>query len=136
MRTYSELIKIPSFEQRFEYCKLNGVVAQNTFGFDRYLNQRLYTSSKWKSLRNQLIIRDAACDLAHADHPIAGRVLIHHLNPITEEDVLRESSALFDPENLICVSHDLHNAIHYGSFELIPKGPVERKPNDTCPWKR
>lgn len=134
--TYSELISIPSFEERFKYCRLNSAVGIETFGFDRYLNQALYTSSKWKSLRNQIIIRDNGCDLASPDYPIMRRVLIHHLNPISEQDVLNESSIIYDPENLICVSHDTHNAIHYGTEEVLSKAPIERLPNDTCPWKQ
>lgn len=135
IRTYSELIQIPSFAERFKYCQLNGQVGIDTFGFDRYLNQTLYRSARWRSLRNQIIIRDEGCDLAWPDFPVNSRILIHHLNPITEEDVLKESSVLFDPENLICVSHDTHNAIHYGTEELLPRGPVVRSPNDMCPWK-
>lgn len=135
-RTYSELIRIPTFKERYEYCKLQGQVGIDTFGFDRYLNQTLYRSAKWRSLRNQIIIRDNGCDLAWPDFPINYRLLIHHLNPITEQDVLNESSVLFDPENLICVSHDTHNAIHYGTEVLLPKGPVVRAPNDQCPWKQ
>ena len=134
--TYSELIKIPSFEDRFKYCKLKGQVGIDTFGFDRYLNQSLYRSSKWRTFRNQIIIRDNGCDLAHPNYPINKRVLIHHLNPITEQDVLNESFVLFDPENVICVSHNTHNAIHYGTEELLPKGEIERKPNDQCPWRQ
>ena len=134
--TYSELISIPSFEERFKYCQLKGQVGIDTFGFDRYLNQNLYRSPQWRSLRNQIIIRDNGCDLAHLDHPVNKRILIHHLNPITEQDVLNESSVLFDPENLICVSHMTHNAIHYGSEDLLPKGEITRLPNDTCPWRQ
>lgn len=132
--TYSELISIPLFEERFQYCQLKGQVGIDTFGFDRYLNQNLYRSPQWRSLRNQIIIRDNGCDLAHPDHPVGKRILIHHLNPITEQDVLNESSVLFDPENLVCVSHNTHNAIHYGTEELLPKGEITRLPNDTCPW--
>lgn len=134
--TYSELIQIPSFEERFKYCQLNAAVGIETFGFDRYLNQSLYRSARWRSLRNQIIIRDNGCDLADPSYPIAKRVLIHHLNPITEQDILNESSVIYDPENLICVSHDTHNAIHYGTEEVMSKAPVERVPNDTCPWRQ
>ena len=135
-RTYSELIAIPSFEERFKYCQLKSQVGIDTFGFDRYLNQTLYRSAKWRSLRNQIIIRDNGCDLAFPDFPLSKRVLIHHLNPITEQDVLNESSVLFDPENLVCVSHETHNAIHYGTEALLPQGNIERKPNDMCPWRQ
>lgn len=135
-RAYSELIQIPTFKERFKYCQLSGQVGIDTFGFDRYLNQTLYRSAKWRSLRNQIIIRDNGCDLAHLDFPVNKSILIHHLNPITEQDVLNESAVLFDPENLICVSHQTHNAIHYGSEALLPKGEIERKQNDTCPWRQ
>ncbi len=134
--TYSELITLPTFEERFRYCQLKGAVGQDTFGFDRDLNQALYRSSRWRALRNQILIRDNGCDLAHPDYPIPRTVMIHHLNPITERDVLNESTILYDPENLVCVSHQTHNAIHYGTEELLPKGEIERKPNDTCPWRQ
>lgn len=135
--TYSELISIPSFEERFEYCKLSAAVGQETFGFDRYLNQTFYQRNpRWLKLRRDLIIRDNGCDLAHLDHPMNKRIILHHLNPISEQDILNESSVLFDPENLICVSHNTHNAIHYGTAELLPKGEVMRQPNDTCPWRQ
>lgn len=133
--TYSELITIPTFKQRYEYCKIGGQVGVDTFGFDRYLNQALYQSSRWRSLRNQIILRDNGCDLAWPEFPVNKRILIHHLNPITEQDILNEASVLFDPENLICVSHETHNAIHYGTEDLLPRGPVVRSPNDMCPWK-
>lgn len=134
--TYSELISIPDFLDRFKYCQLNSTVGQDTFGFDRYLNQNLYRSQRWRKLRNEIIIRDNACDLAHNTHPIPKKVLIHHLNPITEHDIMNESSAIYDPENLVCVSHDTHNAIHYGTDVLLPKGEITRQPNDTCPWRQ
>lgn len=134
--TYSELVQIPSFEERFKYCQLNGQVGTDTFGFNRYLNQNLYRSARWRSLRNQIIIRDNGCDLAHLDFPVNKNILIHHLNPITEQDVLNESAILFDLENLICVSHQTHNAIHYGTEALLPQGEIERKPNDMCPWRQ
>lgn len=134
--TYSELISIPNFIDRFKYCQLSSKVGKDTFGFDRYLNQQFYQrNQRWLSLRRELIIRDNGCDLAHPEYPINKRVILHHLNPITEQDVLNESSRLFDPENLICVSHDTHNAIHYGTEVLLPKGEIIRRPNDTCPWK-
>lgn len=134
---YSELIMLSTFEERFEYCRLNASVGLETFGFDRYLNQTFYQRNPhWQRLRRELIIRDNGCDLAHLDHPVNKRIILHHLNPITEQDLLNESTVLFDPENLICVSHNTHNAIHYGSDELLPKGEIERKPNDTCPWRQ
>lgn len=136
IRTYSELITIPSFEERYRYLKLNGAVGRETFGADRYANQALYTSPEWKSFRNKMIIRDNGCDMAIADREIFGYIILHHLNPITIEDVLSRSKKLFDPDNVVCVSLTTHNAIHYGDENLlIPTKPTERRPNDTCPWK-
>ena len=121
IRTYSELITIPTFEERFEYLQLKGSVGKDTFGYDRYLNQVLYRSPEWKRLRNQIIIRDGGCDLACDGYDIYGKVLIHHLNPITVKDVLARSRKVFDPDNLVCVSHNTHNAIHcrFLSFKNI-----------------
>ena len=135
IRTYSELITIPTFEERFEYLQLKGSVGKDTFGYDRYLNQVLYRSPEWKRLRNQIIIRDCGCDLACDGYDIYGKVLIHHLNPITVEDVLARSRKVFDPGNLVCVSHSTHNAIHYGDVDLLATGPIIRTKNDTCPWR-
>ena len=135
IRTYSELITIPTFEERFEYLQLKGSVGKDTFGYDRYLNQVLYHSPEWKRLRNQIIIRDGGCDLACDGYDIYGKVLIHHLNPITVEDVLARSRKVFDPDNLVCVSHSTHNAIHYGDVDLLVTGPIIRTKNDTCPWR-
>ena len=135
IRTYSELITIPTFEERFEYLQLKGSVGKDTFGYDRYLNQVLYRSPEWKRLRNQIIIRDDGCDLACDGYDIYGKVLIHHLNPITVEDVLTRSRKVFDPDNLVCVSHNTHNAIHYGNVDLLVTGPIIRTKNDTCPWR-
>lgn len=135
IRTYSELITIPTFEERFEYLQLKGSVGKDTFGYDRYLNQVLYRSPEWKHLRNQIIIRDGGCDLACDGYDVYGKVLIHHLNPITVEDVLARSRKVFDPDNLVCVSHNTHNAIHYGDVDLLATGPIIRTKNDTCPWR-
>lgn len=135
IRTYSELITIPTFEERFEYLQLKGSVGKDTFGYDRYLNQVLYRSPEWKRLRNQIIIRDCGCDLACEGYDIYDKVLIHHLNPITVEDVLARSRKVFDPDNLVCVSHSTHNAIHYGDVDLLVTGPIIRTKNDTCPWR-
>ena len=135
IRTYSELITIPTFEERFEYLQLKGSVGKDTFGYDRYLNQVLYRSHEWKRLRNQIIIRDGGCDLACNGYDVYGKVLIHHLNPITVEDVLARSRKVFDPDNLVCVSHNTHNAIHYGDVDLLVTGPIIRTKNDTCPWR-
>ena len=135
IKTYSELITIPTFEERFEYLQLKGSVGKDTFGYDRYLNQVLYRSPEWKRLRNQIIIRDGGCDLACDGYDIYDKVLIHHLNPITVEDVLTRSRKVFDPDNLVCVSHSTHNAIHYGDVDLLVTGPIIRTKNDTCPWR-
>ena len=135
IKTYSELITIPTFEERFEYLQLKGSVGKDTFGYDRYLNQVLYRSPEWKRLRNQIIIRDGGCDLACDGYDIYNKVLIHHLNPITVEDVLARSRKVFDPDNLVCVSHNTHNAIHYGDVDLLVTGPIIRTKNDTCPWR-
>ena len=135
IRTYSELIQLPTFEERFDYLRLDGVVGKDTFGFDRYLNQQFYRSSEWKRIRNQVIVRDNGCDLGIDDYEIHGRILIHHMNPISIEDLQYMSDLLMNPEYLICVSHRTHNAIHYGDESLIVTTPIERSQNDTCPWR-
>lgn len=135
IRTYSDLRRLTTLKERFEYLKLAGKVGADTFGFDRYLNQRFYKLGKWKSARNYVIIRDNGCDLGVEGYEIGDKVLVHHMNPITLDNVLEMDDALFDPEFLICVSHDTHNAIHYGDANLLPKLPIERRPGDTCPWK-
>ena len=136
IRCYSDLIEIPTFEERFRYLQLNGFVGQDTFGFDRYMNQAFYQSKEWKRVRDFVILRDNGCDLGVYGHTIYGKILIHHMNPITVKDIERVSDYLMNPEYLICVTHTTHNAIHYGDESLIPKGPIIRTPNDTCPWRR
>ena len=136
IKTYSELISLPTFEERFRYLQLKGFVGKDTFGFDRYLNQNFYRSAAWKRVRDQVIIRDNGCDLGIEDRLIYGKVLIHHMNPINIRDILDLSEYLLNPEYLICVSHATHNAIHYGDEDLLIKEPVIRTKNDTCPWKR
>lgn len=136
IKTYSELIALPTFEERFRYLKLDGRVGQDTFGFDRYLNQIFYRSQRWKSVRDYVIIRDNGCDLAVDDRQIYGRILIHHMNPITLYDIEKESEFLLDPEYLITTVHNTHNAIHYGDESLLITAPIERTKNDTCPWRR
>ena len=133
-RNYTELSRLKTFKERFEYLSLKGSVGKETFGFDRMFNQRFYTSKEWKHVRDLVIVRDNGCDLGLEDFPILGRIYIHHLNPFTMEDLEKHPSVLLDPEYLISVSFDTHNAIHYGSESLLPKEPVERKKNDTCPW--
>lgn len=135
-RCYSELITLPTFKERFEYLKLGGRVGRDTFGFDRYLNQQLYQRNpKWKSARDRVIIRDNGCDLGVEGHEIFGKIIVHHMNPITMDDIINERDWIFDPEFLICTIHNTHNAIHYGDERLLIDAPIERQPNDTCPWK-
>lgn len=134
MKTYSELITIPSFQERYDYLKLGGSVGAETFGYDRYINQQLYRSQEWKRTRNQVIIRDNGCDLAMPDYPIFGRIIIHHINPISLEQIEDRDPIIFDMEYLITTCIDTHNAIHYCEFRDF-SGPVERMPNDTCPWR-
>lgn len=134
-RNYTALSKLKTFKERFEYLNLKGSVGKETFGFDRMFNQRFYTSAEWKHVRDLVIVRDNGCDLGLEDFPIHGRIYIHHMNPFTMEDLEKHSSVLLNPEYLISVSFDTHNAIHYGSESLLPKEPVERKKNDTCPWR-
>lgn len=136
IKTYSELITIPTFEERFKYLQLNGRVGQDTFGFDRYINQNFYRSREWKRIRDQIILRDNGCDLGLDGYEIYGRIYIHHMNPILVKDIIHQSDFLLNPEYLICTTHNTHNAIHYGDESLLITAPIERKPNDTCPWKR
>lgn len=132
---YSELIEFDTFEERFDYLKLGGSVGEETFGSYRYLNQRLYSSREWRSLRDEIILRDNGCDLGIPDREIHGKILIHHLNPVSRDDIVHADRSVLDPENLVCVSYDTHQAIHYGDMSLLLSLPKERTPNDTCPWK-
>lgn len=134
-RSYSSLIKLRSFKDRFNYLSLAGIVGDATFGGHRYLNQMLYQSPKWKTTRREVILRDNGCDLAHEDYSIDGRIYIHHLNPITIDDILQERPCVFDLDNLVCTEFRTHNAIHYGSEELLPRVVEDRKKNDTCLWR-
>ena len=136
IRTYSELIKLETFEERYQYLRIGGRVGEDTFGFDRYLNQEFYNSDEWKSVRNHCIRRDHGCDLGMSDREINGRIIVHHMNPLTIEDIVNRSEFLLDPEYLICTVKNTHDAIHYGDESLLEKDPVERRKNDTCPWKR
>lgn len=135
IKTYSEMVALPTFEERYEYLRLNGRVGSDTFGFDRYLNQVFYRSRKWKTIRDFVIVRDNGCDLGVEGYEIHERILIHHMNPITLADIENESEFLLDPEFLISTTHNTHNAIHYGNINLIPRAPIVRTRNDTCPWK-
>lgn len=136
IRTYSELIRYNTFRERYLYLKLSGKVGEDTFGFDRYLNQQFYKSKEWKSVRDFVIIRDGGCDLGIDDRPIPSRIIIHHLNPITKDDILNQTDYLLNPEFMICTIKRTHDAIHYGDENLLYEGPVERSKNDTCPWRR
>lgn len=136
IKTYTELSRLPTFEERYRYLRITGRVGEETFGFDRYLNQVFYRSRKWKQVRDQVIVRDNGCDLGVEGYEIHGRIIIHHMNPITLKDIEHESEFLLDPEFLICTVHNTHNAIHYGDESLLITAPIERAKNDTCPWKR
>lgn len=139
IRTYSELSKLKTFQERYEYLRLRGKVGEETFGWDRHLNQRFYqTSNEWKEIRRRVILRDLGCDLGVEGFEIQGRhrVLIHHMNPIVAKDIVEATEILLDPEFLICTTHQTHNAIHYGDKHLLMTEPIVRTKNDTCPWKR
>ena len=134
-KRYSELILLPTFEERYKYLQLNGVIGDETFGFDRYINQMFYRSQEWKQIRDYVIVRDNGCDLGIEGHEIRGKILIHHMNPIGIKDIQQVNKFLLDPEYLITTMLSTHNAIHYGDESLLVKDPIERSKNDTCPWK-
>lgn len=136
IKCYSELITIPTFIERYQYLKIGGRVGADTFGHDRYLNQILYHSGEWLDFRDEIIIRDNGCDLAHPEFELRDRILIHHINPITVEDVLRRDPKIFDPENVISTCLNTHNAIHYGDESRLMLLPITRTLNDTCPWRK
>ena len=135
IRTYSELITLPTFEERYEYLRIGGKVGEETFGFDRYLNQAFYKSKEWLAIRDEVIVRDNGCDLGVEGREINGKILIHHMNPITVKDILERSDFLLNPEYLISTIKNTHDAIHYGDSSLLVKDPIERRKNDTCPWR-
>lgn len=135
IRTYSELVRLKTFQERFQYLQLGGAVGKETFGYDRFLNQRFYMSKEWKDVRDYVIIRDNGCDLGLDGYDIFGKIIIHHMNPVVLEDLTHGSGKILDPEYLITVCHNTHNAIHYGDGDLLVREPVVRKKNDTCPWK-
>lgn len=136
IKTYSELIELPTFEERYRYLRLGGKVGAETFGFDRWLNQLFYKDPEWLSVRDKVIIRDNGCDLGIPGREIYSRILVHHMNPISKDDILRRSRFLLDPEYLICTIKSTHDAIHYGDESLLTLDPIVRSRNDTCPWKR
>ena len=135
IKRYSELILLPTFEERYKYLQLNGIIGDETFGFDRYINQMFYRSQEWKQVRDYVIVRDNGCDLGIEGHEIRGKILIHHMNPIGIKDIQQVNKFLLDPEYLITTMLSTHNAIHYGDESLLVKDPIERSKNDTCPWK-
>ena len=135
-KCYTELSKLTTFNERFNYLKLDGIVGEETFGYDRILNQLLYKSKKWRKARDEVLIRDNGGDLGLEDYPINGRAIIHHMNPITVEDVLNNKPEIFDPEYLITVSNSTHNAIHFSNENNLQKDPIERTQNDTCLWRK
>lgn len=135
IRTYNELIILPTFKERFEYLKLSGRVGEETFGFDRWLNQKFYRSAEWKHLRDQIIIRDNGCDLGIEGREIYGKILIHHMNPISKKDILERTDLLLNPMYLISVTKQTHDAIHYSDDSILMKDPIVRSKNDTCPWR-
>jgi len=134
VRTYSELSRISDFNERFEYLALRGSVGTRTFGFDRYMNQKFYTSTQWRHIRDQIIVRDLGCDLGVAGYEIHGRLYIHHMNPMTADDLKDGDDSVLDPQYLITTTHQTHNAIHYGNADLLAKPLVERRPDDTKMW--
>lgn len=136
IRTYSELITFPTFEERYRYLRLEGKVGEDTFGFDRWLNQSFYKDPEWRAIRDKIIIRDNGCDLGIPGREIYSRIIVHHMNPITKDDILSRSAFLLNPEYLICTVKNTHDAIHYGDERLLIKAPIERTKNDTCPWRR
>lgn len=135
IRTYNELMLLPTFEERFEYLKLSGRVGEETFGFDRWLNQKFYRSAEWKRIRDQVILRDNGCDLGIEGREIYDKILIHHMNPITKQDILDRSDMLLNPMYLISVTKRTHDAIHYSDDSILMKDPITRSKNDTCPWR-
>lgn len=136
IRTYTELSKLNTFKERYEYLRLDGNVSEETFGFDRILNQKFYRSAEWKRIRDEVIVRDLGCDLGVEGYDINTKIYIHHMNPITKMDLIDQTEFLLNPEYLICCSFNTHQAIHYGSEDLTPQDPVIRTKNDTCPWKK
>lgn len=137
IKTYSELIAIPTFEERYKYLRLGGTIGDETFGYDRWLNQMFYNSREWKTFRRDIIVRDMGCDLAISDRKIGGPITVHHINPIPKQAIIEKRlDILLNPENAICVSDNTHKAIHYGDASLLIAEPIERKQYDTCPWRR
>lgn len=135
MKTYSELVKLKTFKERFDYLKIGGFVGESTFGSHRWANQNFYHSPEWKRIRDIVIIRDMGCDLGIEGREIVQKIYIHHMNPIIMQDLIERSQLLLDPEYMICTSYMTHQAIHYGDESLLVLDPIERRPNDTIPWR-
>lgn len=135
IKSYSECILLPTFLERFRYLQIGGYVGKETFGYDRYLNQILYRTPEWKRFRRDMILRDNGCDLACEGYEIHGNILVHHINPISVEDVVNRNPCIFDPDNVICTSLNTHNAVHYSDESILVTEPVVRTPYDACPWK-
>lgn len=134
IRTFSELRRLKTFDERYRYLRIHGHVGAETFGYDRYLNQLLYRSKRWLKTRDLIIIRDQGCDLGIEGYEIHDKIIIHHMNPITPEDVECDRDEIYNPNFLICTSFNTHNAIHFGDESLLPRLPIIRRRNDTCPW--
>ena len=134
IKSYSELMMLKTFKERYEYLRLDGIIGEYTFGSHRYLNQKFYNTPEWRKFRNKIIVRDNGCDMGLAGYDIYGRIHVHHINPITKQDILNRSRCLFDPENVICLSESTHKALTYGADAPVQK-PIERFKNDTCPWR-
>lgn len=136
LRSYTELSKLKTFEERLQYASLKGTVGEETFGSNRWINQRFYTSSEWRRVRNKVIVRDMGCDLGVLGHEIHGKIIVHHMNPITVDDIVYKTKYLLDPEFLVCVSFDTHELLTFSdTAHNLPHTTTERKPNDTCPWR-
>ena len=135
IRCYTDLIQLPTFKERYDYLRIGGLVGQDTFGFDRYLNQKFYHSPEWKKIRRDVIIRDEGRDLAMEGYELQDNIFVHHMNPINPKDLVDVPEEILNPEYLICVSKRTHDAIHFGDESLLPKLLTERTPNDMCPWK-
>ena len=135
-KSYLECMQLPTFQERYRYLQIGGYVGKETFGYDRYLNQIFYRTAEWKRFRREIILRDNGCDLGCEGYEIYGNILVHHINPITVEDVVNRNPCIFDPNNVICTSHNTHNAIHYGDETNLITEPIIRKPYDTCPWRK
>lgn len=136
IKTYSELIRFKTLEERYQYLRIGGRVGEETFGFDRWMNQVFYKDPRWRDIRDEVITRDNGCDLGLEGYDIHGKIFVHHMNPVTKDDILYNFDSLLNPEFLISTSKRTHDAIHYGNEDLLPQSPIVRTRNDTCPWKQ